>query len=174
VAKFIRRYRSFEKITRADLARLADLALADLRSLFKRKRHSQVYADRLMLMCLCQGAAQHYLHGDRGINDFDVWAFFRQHPKCVFPYRRHGFADFGPSRFGRYPKDKARFTGRRVDILGRSLPVLGNEGSTAALQRYLREAPRGSSPWYLAQRPVVILWPASMRGRVIWNGAVRG
>ena len=124
MAKFICRHRSFKKIKRADLTRLAELALDDLRSLFKRKRRSRVYADRLMLLCLCQGAARHYVHGDRGINDLDVWAFFKQHPKYVFPYRRHGFADFGPSRFGRHPKDKARFAGRRVDILGRSIPVL--------------------------------------------------
>ena len=171
MAKFVRRHRSFEKIKRADLTRLAELTLDDLRSLFKRNRRSRVYADRLMLVCLCQGAARHYVHGDRGINDLDVWAFFRRHPKYVFPYRRHGFADFGPSRFGRNPKDKARFTGRRVDILGRSIPVLRNEGSTAAVQRYLRDAPRGSSPWHLARRPVVILWPGSLRGRVIWSGA---
>ena len=74
MAKFVRRYRSFEKIKRTDLARLADLALGDLRGQFKRNPRSRVYEKRLMLLCLCQGAAQHYVDGDRGVNDFDIWA----------------------------------------------------------------------------------------------------
>jgi hypothetical protein len=173
VAKFIRRHRSFKKIERVDLTRLADLALGDLHSLFTRKPKTGVYAKRLMLLCLCQGAAQHYVYSDRGINDFDVWAFFRLHSKHGFPYRWHGRIDFGPSRFGRTKDDKARFTGRRIDVFGRSIPVLKTEKPIDAVQRYLHQAPRGSrsSPWHLAQRPVVIIWPKSMRGRVIWKGA---
>lgn len=169
MARFVRRYRSFEKIKSTDLARLAELALDDLRSLFRRKPQYRVYAKRLMLLCLCQGAAQHYVYGDRGVNDFDVWAFFRPYPEYGFPYRRHGRVDFGPSRFGRNPQDAARFTGRRIDVMGRSIPVLKSEKPIAAVQRYLREAPRGSSPWFLAQRPVVVVWPRAYRGRVIWK-----
>lgn len=90
-------------------------------------------------------------------------------PTRVFPYRRHGRVDFGPSRFGRNSKDSTRFTGRRIDVIGHSIPVHHKETPVAALQRYLHEAPHGSSPWHLAQQRVVIVWPASLRGRVIWN-----
>lgn len=172
MARFDCRYRSFEKITKTDLARLADLTLSDLRSIFNRKSHSRVYAKRLMLLCLCQGAARHYVNGDRGINDFDVLAFFRPYPKYCFPYRRHGRVDFGPSRFGRDPRDK-RFIGRRIDVMGRSVPVFKREKPIAAVRRYLCEAPRGSSPWHLAQRPVVVVWPRSRRGSVIWKGTAK-
>ena len=143
MARFVRGYRSFEKIKLTDLARLADLALDDLRSLFNRKPRSRVYAKRLMLLCLCQGAARHYVYGDRGINDFDVWAFFRPHPEYRFPYRRHGRVDFGPSRFGRNPKGAARFTGRRIDVMGRSIPVLKREKPIAQGNRVKKSVTKG-------------------------------
>ena len=170
MSKLPGQYRSFKRITHTDLKRLAYLTLVDLRSLFERKSHSRAYADRLLLLCLCQGAATHYVRGDRGINDFDVWAFFKTHPKYVFPYRRRGMVDFGPSRFGCNSKDKASFTGRRIDVIGRAIAVKNKEKPIVALQRYLLEAPRVSSPWHLARQPVVVVWPVSLRGRVIWEG----
>jgi hypothetical protein len=126
------RNRSYEKITRGDLGHLANLALTDFKSFFQRNARRHPYSDRLMLVCLCQGAARHYvdpyrvLSSDRegGVHDFDVWGFFRQHPdERPFPPGRQGFADFGLSRFGRDPDDEPRFTGRRVDVLGRSIEV---------------------------------------------------
>ena len=99
--------RSFERITRADLRRLKDLALRDFGSFFDRHQ-GHPYSGRLMLICLCQGAAQHYVKPTRGgdsdrqggVNDFDVWGFFRARPDGrPFPYRRRGVQDFGPSKF---------------------------------------------------------------------------
>jgi hypothetical protein len=165
-----KRSRSFERINKADLAHLAHLALRNLHGLFARKPHSAVYDGRLMLLCLCQGAAQHYVHRDRGVNDFDVWAFFRSYPKYSFPYRRHGTADFGPSRFGHNAREGSRFIGRRVDIMGRSVPVLDSDTAITALCRYLREGAAGSSACHLAQRPVVVIWPEALCGQVIWEG----
>jgi hypothetical protein len=132
-----------------------------------------------MLICLCQGAALHYVapHGgvatDRkgGVNDFDVWGFFRDRPNHhrPFPPRRHGFQDFGPSKFGRNPYDKPRFTGRRVDLFGRSIEKQRSETPVRTLQRYLREG-RKPSARRLAERPVVVLWPSEQRGQIIWKG----
>jgi hypothetical protein len=131
-------HRSHERIEVDDLRRLAELANADLDALFHRAA-SGVYAGRCILMCLCQGGARHFVHGDRGVQDFDVWAFFREHPSMPFPYRRRGKVDFGSSRFGRNPDDGPKFTGRRVDVIGRSINAVNeNETAVASVQRYLR------------------------------------
>ena len=131
-------HRSFERIRRRDLERLAELANADFDALFRRAV-SGVYAGRCFLMCLCQGAAEHYVRGEHGVQDFDVWAFFRPHPLMPFPYRRRGTVDFGPSRFGRNPDDAARFKGRRVDVMGRSIPAVSGETGVETVRRYLRQ-----------------------------------
>jgi hypothetical protein len=170
--------RSFKKITRADLRWLSTLALADFGSLFRRYERWRLYEGRLMLICLCQGAALHYIAPrggvatDRkgGVNDFDVWGFFHDRPNHrPFPPRRHGLQDFGPSRFGRNPHDKPRFTGRRVDVLGRSIEKLRSETAFQSLHRYLRQG-RTESARRLAARPVVVLWPSEKRGQIIWKG----
>jgi hypothetical protein len=162
-----RRSRSFERITVADLKRLAKLANADLHDLFHRTP-SSVYSGHCFLMCLCQGGAQHFVHRDRGVHDFDVWAFFHKHPSRPFPYRRLGKVDFGPSRFGRNPNDDPKFTGRRVGVIGRSLSVSKNETPVASVQRYLREA-KTKSAMLLAERPVVAIWPDAYLGKLIWE-----
>jgi hypothetical protein len=62
-------HRSFARITASDLARLAQIALDDFADLCRRQKYASRYADRLRLICLCQGAARHYVHHDRGVWD---------------------------------------------------------------------------------------------------------
>jgi len=69
--------------------------------------------------CLCQGAALHYADGANGVEDFDVWSFYAEHPDGPFPARWRRPADFGPSKSGRFPGDPAHYQGRRVDLMGR-------------------------------------------------------
>jgi hypothetical protein len=162
-------HRSFEQITCEDLARLAELALADFAALFKAQPYSAAYNGRMRLLCLCQGAARHFLYGDRGVNDFDVWGFFEGIPDHPFPYRRRGEQDFGPSKFGRNPDDGEAFIGRRVDVIGRSIPMPCEETPAESVQRYLRNE-RTNSARRLAERPVVVLWPTKQLREVIWKG----
>jgi hypothetical protein len=161
------RYRSFKRISRPDLRKLARLALDDLRALFVRRPNCRRYQNRLLMICLCQGAAQHYVYGDRGIADFDVWAFFRGLPK-EFPPRRHGRKDFGPSKFGRDAKGPKRFIGRRVDILGRSIKVRRTDTPAKAVHRYFEE-PKTTSARFLAVEPAIVIWPPRYCGEVLWN-----
>ena len=111
------RCRSFAHITEHDLARLAQIGVYDFADLCRRKEHCRPYAGRLGVICLCRGAARHYIYGDRGVQDFDLWGFFREIPGHPFPYRRRGTHDFGPSKFGRNPDDGPYYEGRRVDGL---------------------------------------------------------
>jgi len=162
-------HRSFKRITLDDLATLAQIARDDFTDLFRRKEKSRRYADRLRLICLCQGAARHYVYGDRGVQDFDLWGFFQEISDQPFLPRRRGTHDFGSSRFGRNPEDGDRFQGRRVDVIGRSISMPDAEVAIDSVQRYLRER-RTDSATILAACPVIVVWPDKDRGRIIWDG----
>ena|SRR5260370_21237557 len=116
--------RSFAKIEESgleSLACLASLALLlreDRDEFFSRHpRWQQLYANRLLCVTLCQGAAVHYVDGRYGVKDFDVWTFYAQHPDEAFPWRRVGRKDYGSSKFGKNPDDVG-YVGRRVGPLG--------------------------------------------------------
>ena len=160
--------RSREPITAADLARLGELALLDLAGLVERETATgRRYRDRLLCIALCHGAAQHYVDGENGVKDFDVWSFFAADPAGPFPCRRRVERDFGRSKFSRHPADPHCFAGRRVDLSGRSLPVSAEADPVESVRSYLAGG-RTVTARRLSQKPVVLLWPARLRGRVIW------
>lgn len=160
--------RSLARIERNDLLRLATLAAEVEASLFARKPHGAgLYAGRLLCRALCQGAALHYLDARNGVKDLDVWSFYAQRAGRPFPYRWRGTADYGPSKFGRYPYDPPSFTGRRVDLLGRSLDVPLDAKPTRVLRAYLSAA-RTKSAKELAAKAVVLITPELLAGTVIW------
>jgi hypothetical protein len=172
------RHRSSAKITGRDLRHLAELARSDFDCFFRRYKQWRPYSCRLLLICLCQGAARHYVkptrvldtHRKGGVSDFDVWGFFRDRLRHrPFPPRRHGRKGFGQSKFGQ-TSDEPRLIGRRVDIFGRSIRLRRSETCIQAVHRYLREPPTLS--WQKLQKsPVVVIWPAKWRRKVIWKPA---
>jgi hypothetical protein len=78
-----------------------------------------------------------------------IWSI--AYPHRPFPYRRNVPHDFGPSKFGRFPPDPPWFMGRRVDMLGRSLPAPPQSDPVSALRRYLRNS-RTKSARLLAEK----------------------
>lgn len=160
--------RSLAPIDRSDLLRLAALAAETEAGLFARHPHGAGrYAGRLLCRALCQGAALHFLDGRNGVKDFDVWSFYAALDNAPFPYRWRGTADFGPSRFGRYPGDPPSYTGRRVDFLGRSLPVPPGADPAAALRDYLSTT-RTATAKALAAKAVVLISPGQSAGECVW------
>jgi hypothetical protein len=160
--------RSLVQIGRADLLRLAALAADAEADLFKRNpQGSGRYAGRLLGRALCQGAALHYVNKRNGVKDFDVWSFYAQYDDWPFPARWRGTRDFGPSRFGRYSSDPPRYSGRRVDLLGRSLPAETGADPAGVLRRYLT-ARRTDSAKYLAAKAVVLIHPENRVGEIVW------
>jgi hypothetical protein len=158
-------YRSYLSIEHTDLVRLADIARRDREQFFA--VHSDwagLYADRVLCIALCQGGAAHYVDGVTGINDFDVYTFYRLHPEKAWYPRRIKSYDFGDPRFGQ-SRDKPDFVGRRVDCLGRSIDAAAGESPALAVQRYLREG-RSTTARLLSQKPVVLLEPQC--GSLIW------
>jgi hypothetical protein len=160
--------RSLARIEVADLLRLAALAADAEAELFRRNPGgSGRYAGRLLGRALCQGAALHYVNEKNGVKDFDVWSFYAQCDDWPFPARWRGTRDFGPSKFGRYPGDPRRYSGRRVDLLGRSLPAPPGADPVDAIRRYLT-ARRTNSAKFLAAKAVILIDPQNRAGELIW------
>jgi hypothetical protein len=159
--------RSREKLTLRDLGRLAEIAKDDRDARFARRPRWKPYADRVLCVALCQGAALHYVDGRNGIKDFDVYTFYAEHPTGPFPFRWRTEVDFGPSRFGRYSADPDRFRGRRVDLIGRSLNFPLDVDPVEAVRHYL-SAGRTETARQLAMKAVVLLAPEELRGEIIW------
>ena len=160
--------RSLKEIDDHDLCRLSSLAFEDLLGLYRRRPETaRLYADSLMVLTLCQGAAEHYLRGKSGIKDFDVWDFFRAKSERPFPFRRRGKMDFGESKFGKHPND-ATFSGRRVDVIGRSIEVRQGQDGPDAVKVWL-SARRTPSARLIRMRPVIVIYPASLRGTLLWD-----
>jgi len=158
--------RSFERILESDLRRLGAIAVDDMESLFARHPKLRPYREPFFAVALCQGAALHYLDRKNGVKDFDVWCFFRAVPGRTFPYRRRGKVDFGDPRFGQSPGFE-QFVGRRVDVLGRSLPVPARVNAAVALRSYLADG-RTASAKALAKKAVIMIYPEALLGSVVW------
>lgn len=166
--------RSLERIGAADLLRLAALAADAEAELFSRNpQGSGRYAGRLLGRALCQGAALHYVNGRNGVKDFDVWSFYAQYDDWPFPARWRGTRDFGPSKFGRYPGDPQRYSGRRIDLLGRSLPVQPGADPAVVLRGYLAGR-RTKTAKELAAKAVVLIHPENRAGEIVWPAVSRG
>lgn len=158
--------RSFTTITRADLERLAVIAEYDRRDLFRRKPLLQLYRRRLICVALCQGAALHYVYGQTGVKDLDVWSFYVEHPTQPFPYRRRKEALFGDGRYG--PNPNPQFRSKTVDLIGRSISCTDpSDDPVAVLRRYLAAAQTPSSR-ELARQAAVIVAPAHLLATVAW------
>jgi hypothetical protein len=165
--------RSLERIEIADLLRLAALAADAEAELFRRNpQGSGRYAGRLLGRALCQGGALHYVNGNNGVKDFDVWSFYSQYDDWPFPARWRGTRDFGPSRFGRFPGDPPSYSGRRVDFLGRSLPAPLGADPAVVIRSYLAGR-RTESAKALAAKAVVLIDPEDRAGEIIWPAVSR-
>jgi hypothetical protein len=109
--------RSYERLDESDLARLGRAAEAELNAFFARNPHLAGWQDRLRIVALAQGGAEHYLRGRRGIWDLDVVVCFAEDPRLPRLFRRMVVSwDRGTSKLGRCPYDPPEYTGRAVDV----------------------------------------------------------
>lgn len=159
--------RSLAKIEGSDLERLALLSKEDREEFFSRSpRWKLLYSGSILCVALCQGAALHYVNGENGVKDFDVWTFYSEHPDAPFPCRRVGKKDFGPSKFGRHRHDTG-YAGRRVDLIGRSIRFAPGSDPVQSIQAYLNER-RTKTASELSQKAVVLLEPRDLLGKIVW------
>lgn len=163
--------RSLAPLLLQDIERLGDLAAADRKGLFMRKPHiGALYNERLFAVALCQGGALHFLDGRTGINDLDVWSFFVEHPKQPFPYRRRAEVDFGDPKFG-VTDGYSRFVGRKVDLIGRSLPNVDPSDPVGTLRKYLTNGTTETARC-LALKAAILIEPVSLLGTVVWPSGI--
>lgn len=152
--------RLYDALTTKDLSRLRDIGLQEHENFFRRNpRLKFPYYRRLLAICLCQGAASHYLDNRWGINDFDLWHFYLEHASVPFPYRAHYRIQNG-------------YRGRRVDFLKRTIRediALRHCDSGEAVLAYLLER-NTSSKRLLVRKGVIGLFPSRIFGKVLWKG----
>jgi len=178
--------RSFAPWTPGLLARVSTIAVNDATEWQSAR---PIYRGRWLGSVLVQGAARHLVRPGHGVKDIDVLALYANPnpPGHRGHGRRRAQADLGPSRFGVHPLDAQHgYTGRRVDLLVRDLPVAPRTGLADALVPWLAEAAAACSGtflgagqcscgkphrsgWYWAQSPVIAL-AGDRLGSVIWSG----
>jgi hypothetical protein len=159
--------RSYKPITLEDLHRLQEIAAKDRTDFFQRHPSwASLYADRLLCVALCQGAALHYIDITTGINDFDVYTFYAEHPKKSWYAKRLKSYDFGNPKFGK-SVDRPDFIGRRVDVMARSLHAQVFDDPMMALHRYLKTG-KNKTAQLLSQKAVILLEPLELLGSIIW------
>lgn len=164
--------RSFEAITRADLKRLARLAHSDREEFFERHPEWAIlYRKRFIGAALAGDAALHFINGSTGLDGFELWSFYAEHPDAAFPFQQVGKADFGKSKFGRDTRNPEAYAGRRVALHGRSLDCAPADDPITVLQRYLR-AGETPSARELRAKAVVLLDPEEFIGYVVWPALV--
>ena len=157
--------RSFLPIEMEDLVRILEIARQDRKIFFEEHpQWGRFYEERVLGVALCQGAANHYLDGITGINDFDVYTFYHKHPHKNWYAKRIKSYDLGDGKFGT-SVDKPDYVGRRVDCLSRSIEVIEGEEIKTALQRYLSEG-KTKTAQLLSKKAVILLEPDC--GEVIW------
>ncbi len=161
------RDRSLAVIEPHDLQRLSDIAHADLESYVAGDPGLRSgFPARILCVVLCQGAASHFLDKTTGVKDVDMITFFAADGVKDFTAIRLTHHDFGPSKFGRHPNDEG-YTGRRVDVMGRSIAHTVGVSPVESVRHYLRRRSTNAvSHW--AKKAMVIIDPIEDRGRVIW------
>ncbi len=163
--------RSLVEITDEDLIHLTKLAEQDFDELTIRYPKYEQLREHKIAVCLCQGAALHYIDHTTGVRDFDIYTFFDKAAPIRWPFRRRAVKDFGSNKFGKTlckPGSREsynKFKGRKVDILGRQIPYNGDYQDS--IQEWLRTN-NAPTPYHLSQKAVVVLWPPKDRGDVVW------
>ena len=184
--------RTFQVLSSDDLAKIRECALEELERFLtcagnpRGKYHR--YENRLIAICLGQGAAQHFVDLQElsvfdnevkikkekinkkgyqiesngkvisGIKDIDVWFFFEQDDDLKIP--------------DRYPikgiqKDFGNLGARRIEFLRKGL--IRESSPRKTVRSYLKGNNRGGNTWrHLAQKSFVGLEPASLFGEILW------
>jgi len=160
--------RSYAAFPPDALDRLAMLAERDAEAFFTRYPDLAAYRRRRLGVFLAQGGAGHYAGLGNGVKDLDVWTFYERVPglRQLHP-KRIVSVDFGPSVFGRHPHHGTHCTGRKVDLMMRSIGR-AHEDQVASVLAWLRDDPN-KSPQELRRKPLVVIEPVNRRGEIAWR-----
>ena len=161
--------RTYEKLTIEDLKEIEQYAKEELKRFLNEvgnpKGKYRVYENKLIAICLCQGAAQHFVDGKTGIKDIDVWFFFKEDKNVKIP-------DIKNMRYSVHKK----FTNigdKSIDFLKKAIKqdIINKSESVKPediLKSYLQNGNTSTSK-YLASKSVVGLFPPEILGKIIWE-----
>jgi len=155
--------RSYEPLTVDDLKQLRELALEEHKQFFKRNPHlKNAYKGSLIAICLCQGAASHYVNSKVGVKDFDIWHFYVENEKVNFPYRAWKRIENG-------------YRGKPIDFLKRAVPKklfeLHLNNPERIIIEYLSER-NTKTKRMLLKKAVVGLFPDKIFDKILWRGQI--
>jgi len=160
--------RCYKLLGRDDLLRLLRLAQRDRLDFFDRyPTWGRLYRNRVLCTALCQGAALHYMDPTVGINDFDIYSFYSDHPDRQWYAKRLQPVDYGDPKFGVSEISPKHYIGRRVDLMSRALDASPGTDPFNAITAYLRSG-RTRTARELAANAVVLLEPVEKLGKVVW------
>jgi len=149
-------------LTRHDLEKLRQLGLKEHEDFFQRNPQLRTaYFDSLIAVCLCQGAATHYLKPIEypRLKDFDIWHFYCESPNTGFPYRAH-------------KRLEKAYMDRPVDFLKRAIPKEIVESHTyqpeKIIMSYLQQR-NTETKRLLLQKSIIGLHPERIFAQVLWN-----
>jgi hypothetical protein len=166
VPKFIKY--SKELITTSDIEKLLEFSLRELDDFTTRNPSSKLARVRPLAICLCQGAALHFINQGDGIKDFDIYFFYED-----FYARAIKRVDSSSifEKFGVWKEDWNRgFKGRRIDFCRRKIgKIEGTESIKEKLVDFLSEN-KTDTARNLAKKAVIGLWPKEIFKNVIWQG----
>lgn len=150
-------------MNKKDLSHLKELALTEHKNFFIRNPHlKKSYSKELIGICLCQGAASHYLNPKIGIKDFDIWHFYEENKNENFPYRANK-----PLKNG--------YKGIQIDFLKREIPtaiIRANKGRPGkSILAYLLQK-KTTTQKVLLKKAVIGLYPYKLFGKILWEGTI--
>jgi hypothetical protein len=160
--------RTYQKMGNPDLKEMKEYGLKELNRFLHDigdpKGKYKVYKNKLVAICLCQGAAKHILDGKSGIKDIDIWLFFRDDVNVKIPdIKNMRYTKWGS--FTRIGKKRMDFMkkGIRDNIINKAKSKKPDD----ILYSYLRNSKTLTSK-ELAQKAVIGLYPEKIFGKVIW------
>lgn len=161
--------RSYSEISTGDLVELYHGSVDRLNEYFlhgEGQKWLEFYdIEHPIAVALCQGAALHYHDKSNGVKDFDVWFFYPFNERHL-PYRTYWNWDYKNPKFGRHP-DMPEYVGRKVDVLVRSIKNYSVGEPEETIKKFLKYENTTSSK-ELAKKGVVMLYPESTNGKVVW------
>jgi hypothetical protein len=154
--------RAYEPLTVEDLKWLRAFALQEHAAYFVRNPHlTDAYGYSLQCICLCQGAASHYLNTNVGVKDYDIWFF----------HTEHEFIRLNPR--GRLTKNRPSYKGKPIDLIRRSVPKSICDAHTGSPQQivmtYMRQRNTVTKRLFL-KKAIIGLYPADVFATVLWPG----
>lgn len=153
--------RIYDSISERDLLALKDFGIREHEEFFKRNSYlKKDFYRSLAGICLCQGAALHYLNQKTGIKDFDVWHFYANNENVTLRCRR-------PKRI------KNAYMGRDIDFLKRAIPknifALFPNNLEKIIMSFLLER-NTKSKNLLLKKAVIGLYPNNIFAKILWKG----